>query len=313
MKELSDIFDIARACGGAKKTGKGVTFRCPCHEDRTPSCSVIKGDHAIIVRCFAGCDKFDVLDALRGMGFTLSLRERDAREKRDLSQVISAKRVIVDHDSQMRTMLARKLWADAKDAWGSRVESYLLSRGLTLVALSDVDRTIRFHPNCPRGRDRQPAMICAMRDVSTDEVVAVHRTFLDVANKKDGKPMMLGPCAEAAIKLTAHKQTFDFRRCFASRLYVDEGIETGIGALMLGFAPVWALGSAGAIAAFEPMLAVGELVVLADHDDVGIRAARQAVGAWRFAGWQARFELPADEGTDYADAVNSDDYKSLAL
>jgi len=278
----------------------------------TPSCSAIKGDHAVIIKRFGGCDKHDVLDALRGMGLVLSLRERDAREQRDLSRVVRAKRVIIDRDSQARTILARKLWADAKDAKGSRVESYLTARGLMLAALSDVDRTIRFHPNCPRGRERQPAMICAMRDVATDEITAVHRTFLSIADKKDGKPMMLGPCAEAAIKLTAHKHTFDYRRCFASRLCVCEGVESGIPSLMPGFKPVWALGSAGAIAAFEPMLAVGELIALADHDDVGIRAARQVVGTWRFAGWQARFEMPPEDGQDYADAVNDDNFGRLS-
>lgn len=301
MGELSDIYKIAQACGKSKRSGKGVSFCCPCHEDKEPSCSAMYGDHAILVRCFAGCDTRDVVDALRAMGFTLSVREGEARAKRDLSQVIKAKRAVIDHDNHVRTMLARALWHDARQATVSPVADYLTSRGLDLSAVPDVDRTIRYHPNCPRGKSRQPAMICAMRDFATDEIVAVHRTFLTPELRKDGKPMMLGPCHESAVKLTSHALTFDRRRHFTKELCVCEGVETGIGALMLRLRPCWALGSAGAIEHMQPLLSVGLLCVLADHDPAGIKAGGHAVHNWRMMGWRAEMMMPRVPGDDYAD------------
>jgi hypothetical protein len=148
-------------------------------------------------------------------------------------------------------------------------------------------------------------MLSALRDFATDEVIAVHRRFLTEDARKDGKAMMLGPCAETAIKLSSHGETFPNDRHFTPQLHVVEGVETGIGALMLGFRPVWALGSSGAIARMEPLLSVGQLVVLADNDDAGIKAARQAMRVWRDAGWSADYVSPEIQGEDYADVVKA--------
>jgi hypothetical protein len=300
MTGLSDIFEIARACGRPKRTSRGVNFCCPCHEDRSPSCSAMVGEHAIIVHCFAGCEKHDVLDALRAMGFTLTLSEGEARSKRDLTTVLKARRII-DRDNKLRTELARELWNEARSVRGSRAEHYLEQRGLSLGRFTDLDRALRFHPNCPKRRERWPAMLAAFRDIVTDEVVAVHRIFLDRLDHKVDK-MMLGPSAETAVKLTPHGATFNGQH-FCARLYVTEGIETGVAAHMLGYAPVWALGSCGAIASLPPLLCVGELVVLADHDVAGVKCAMQATATWREAGFQARIVMPERDGDDFADVV----------
>jgi len=301
MDELSDIFKIAEACGTWKKYSRGVMILCPCHTDKNPSCAVWPGDHAILVKCFAGCDSKDIVDTLRGMGFTMSLRESDARKKRNLSQVIRAARPVIDQNSRVRTMLARALWDEAREAGASPVADYLTQRGLSLAVVPHLDHTIRYHPHCPRGKERHRAMLCSLRDIATDELIGIHRTFIDSQNRKDGQPMMLGSPTDTAIKLMPHADTFDHKRHFVSRLYVCEGVETGIGAMMQNYSPVWSLGTAGAIARLEPLLSVGELVVLADHDEPGIAAAHCAVRRWREAGWAARFELPDHEGDDFAD------------
>src|SRR3546814_12264145 len=38
---------------------------CPAHADSTPSLSIRQGDRGILVTCFAGCDREDVLRELR--------------------------------------------------------------------------------------------------------------------------------------------------------------------------------------------------------------------------------------------------------
>ena len=312
MTELSDILEIAKACGKWKKYTRGVLVACPCHRDHTPSCALWYGNGIILCKCFAGCESHDIVDALRLKGFTLSEREQKAYCKRDLSQVATAKRPFISHDSQLRTMLARDLWAEGHSAVDSPVAVYLANRGLDLSVVPDVDRTIRFHPHCPRGKDRQAAMICSMRDVATDQLIGVHRTYL-LYGRKDGA-MMLGASRETAVKLTPHRAMYGDGKTFAPRLCVCEGVETGIGALALGYGPVWALGNAGAIERFQPLLQVGELIVLADHDfeqtdchglpwRPGSRAAQRCVKAWRSAGWRAHLEMPRTEGEDWADVA----------
>lgn len=311
MTNLSNINDIARACGKPKRTSRGVAFLCPCHQDRNPSCVAWYGDVAIRVRCFAGCDRFDVLDALRGMGFTLSLHEKAAREARDLSVVKVARRKALDAGCAMRTRCARQLWEESSPARSSPVEHYLAKRGLALSVVPNLNQTIRYHPRCPRGKLRQRAMICAMRDVATDEIVGVHRTFLTADLRKDGQPMMLGSPDETAIKLSGHG-IFGARH-LCPLLHVCEGVETGIGALMLGYAPLWSLMTEGGIARFAPMLGIEELCVLADHDRIHVNpntgrwrqpgpdAARACVRVWIEAGWRAHMTMPRNEGEDYAD------------
>lgn len=307
--DLSDIFEIAAACGAAKKTGRGVAFRCPVHTDRNPSCMAWYGDTAIMVKCFAGCDTHDIVDALRGMGFVLSSREARTRRARDVSQPVTKKPPIIDQDSFKRRVWARQLWSEAGDH--RRIRAYFEDvRRLDLGVITDLNAVLRFHPNCPRGKGkRQPAILAAFRDIVSDDLMAVHRIFLTDDNRRDGNRMMLGPCHDTAIKLTSQAATFDVHH-FCQRLQICEGVETGIGVLMLfGACPTWALGSAGAIKWFAPLFGVGELMVRADHDPVdpktkrrpGPYAAQCAVTQWREAGWQAGGSMPKNEGDDYAD------------
>jgi len=310
---LSDIFDIAKNSGRWKKYSRGVMIRCPVHADKNPSCAVWTDGKVIHVKCFAGCDSLDVADSLRTRGFVLSEREQRGYDRRDLSRTMKAARPVHDHDCAVRTMLARDIWDECRSAAGSPVEAYLANRGLSLAIVPRPDHTVRYHPHCPRGKSRQPAMVCSMRDVSSDRVIAVHRTYLKDW-RKDGQPMVLGPCHETAIKLSPHSLLFANGRTFVPLLHVCEGLETAIGCLMLDYAPVWALGNAGAIRAFAPQLQIGELVVLADHDREildgqghlwrpGVSAAQVCVKAWRLAGWRASYELPECEGDDFADVA----------
>jgi hypothetical protein len=70
---------------------------------------------------------------------------------------------------------AIKIWDEAIDPKGSLVEAYLHGRELPLP--KDVaGEAIRFHPRCPWEGGSVPAMIAALRDIHTDEIVGVHRT-----------------------------------------------------------------------------------------------------------------------------------------
>ena len=50
---------------GVKQNGSSWVARCPAHEDRSPSLSVSEGDDGrVLLRCFAGCETTDIVEAL---------------------------------------------------------------------------------------------------------------------------------------------------------------------------------------------------------------------------------------------------------
>jgi Toprim domain len=84
----------------------------------------------------------------------------------------------------------------------------------------------------------------------------------------------------------------------------DNGVEFPSPGKSIGcHRPVWALGSAGAIATFPVIHRVRKLVVWADNDPsgTGLAAARECARRWTAAGKRVDIRRPRQEGADYAD------------
>jgi len=60
--------EIARALGGARRSGNSWQARCPAHDDRNPSLSLTERDGRLLVHCHAGCSQEAVIEALRERG-----------------------------------------------------------------------------------------------------------------------------------------------------------------------------------------------------------------------------------------------------
>lgn len=197
---------------------------------------------------------------------------------------------------------AANLWNAGVDPRETLVERYLASRGLELP--DDVaGRVVRFHGACPWRRDdgeieRRPAMLTVFRSIASDAVVAVHRTLLSSDGRKLDR-RMLGPVAGAAIKI-------DDATDIEYGLTVCEGFETGLAARALGFRPVWALGSAGAIGEFPVLPGIDALTILAETDDSGAnaKAVRACGNRWTVAGHEVIIATPRVAG-DMNDALRS--------
>jgi putative DNA primase/helicase len=178
---------------------------------------------------------------------------------------------------------ARRTWREAVPATGTLVETYLASRGLTLPA----DAPIRFHPACPRGAERLPAMVALMTDPATGGPCGVHRTLLraDGGGKADGTAkMMLGNAG--VIRLVPDEDV-------TLGLGVAEGIETALSVMKgFGWRPVWAATSAGGIRAFPVLPGVECLTVFADPEEAGMAAAEACADRWQAAGREARICHP---------------------
>jgi putative DNA primase/helicase len=194
---------------------------------------------------------------------------------------------------------ARERWGEAIDPRGTIVEKYLTGRGLELG--DDIaGEAIRFHPACPWKDDdgaliHVPVMICAMRDIQTDELVAVSRRRLTREGQKVGKPRFLGAAAGAAIKLDADEDV-------TNGLHICEGVETGIAGRMRDLRPMWALGSKGAIETFPVLGGIDCLTILAEPDAEA--AVEKCARRWYEAGREVIINR-SKIGKDLADAVAS--------
>lgn len=191
--------------------------------------------------------------------------------------------------------MARRLWQEAAQAAHSPVVAYLASRGLALPS----DAPLRFHPACPRGAERLPAMLALMTDPLTSQPCGVHRTFLaaDGHGKADGQAKMM--CGSAGIvRLVPDAEV-------TGGLGIGEGIETCL-ALMQGFGwwPVWAATSAGSIARLPLLPGIEALTIYADADDngAGRNAAMVCAAVWSAEGREVRVLAPPD-GEDFLDAM----------
>ena len=283
---------IAKALGGRKAGRSGWIARCPVHDDSNPSLSLSTGkDGKVLLRCLAGCDQAQVIDALRARG----LWERRGRYygMPRAAKADHPKNAPSERDDTDRTEYALRIWRAAVPASNTLAETYLQSRGLRLP----LTFTLRFHGGLkhPSG-GIWPAMVALVSRGPNDAPLAVHRTFLarDGSGKApvDPKKMMLGPCRGGAVQL---KTPTDL-------LMVGEGIETCLAAMQVTGNPAWAALSTSGLRALDLPESVCEVIVLADGDDSGEAAARDCALRWQREGRRVRIARPP-RGQDFNDVL----------
>lgn len=163
-----------------------------------------------------------------------------------------------------RQRQAVEIWKAAVDIGGTLAAQYLAGRKLVLPEGAS-GRVLRFDPKHPWRNDagelvRVPALLALYSNVHTDEPMAILRRPLTPDGWKAGKPRGLGPKAGCAIKLTANED-------IEQGLHVGEGVETMLAAIMLGFAPAWALGDTGNFRGFPVLAGVDALTLIVDRDE----------------------------------------------
>jgi hypothetical protein len=189
----------------------------------------------------------------------------------------------------------RRIWESTKPIAKSIAETYLATRKLPVPPR--LDEVLRFHPACPFKGEKVPALVALWSDIRTDEPCGIHRTALRSdgtdRNRTRGKAM-LGRAAGAAIKLSPDGEV-------TLGLGLVEGIETGLAIIGTGWQPVWAAGSAGAIAQFPILSGLEELTIFADRDGAGQQAAQKCARRWSGSGTPVTIRTPFDDGTDWCD------------
>lgn len=293
---------IARVLGG-EASGNNILAPGPGHsrKDRSLSITVTPGaPDGFVVDSFAGDPWTACKDHVRER---LGLDRTPAHGCPGAATVPGAgKAVAGDKDDAARTARALELWPQSRPPQNTPVQAYLERRGLTLPEAAE--EAIRYHAFCPFAGKRTPAMVALVRDIITNKPKAVHRTALTVSGEKvkvDGKDRLaLGPIGGGAVKLTPDEDV-------TLALGVGEGLESSLSLPELPefgpTTPVWALLSAGALAAFPPLSGVETLWVSVDHDPAGERAAHTCADRWRIAGREVFLVRPRAERADLNDVA----------
>jgi Toprim domain-containing protein len=279
-----DLRSIARALVG-EVVGAQVLAPGPNHSRRDRSLSVAlsaSSPDGFLAHSHCGDDWRDCRDHVRErLGLDPKAWKATSRDSRPQ---LRPQTIAKPDDNVERTAAALRLWSEGVDPAGTPVETYLSSRRLELAVDGEV---LRWH-------SRLRAMLALFRNIATDSPQAVSRTYLDHEARKIER-RFLGPVGGAAIKLDADEDVLGW-------LHIGEGVETILVARMLGLKPTWALGSAGAIAAFPVLSGIECLSLLREHDDANKRAAIACGTRWKAAGREV-FNVWPKNGKDVNDTI----------
>jgi hypothetical protein len=265
---------------GLRKSGNRFVGACP--SCGYPNSFVLQDGHdRPLVFCHACQDIDAVWSTVRQLGaLTTACREQP------LSRLGQA--------SATAYVAALKLWCRASPASGTLAELYLRRRGIAL----SVPPTLRFLAQAAHtpSDGKFPAMIAAVTIWPERRPCAVHRTFLDSSCERkasvEPQRMTLGPCRGGAVRLAeATKQ-----------LMVGEGIETCLSAMQATGLPAWAALSTAGLQALDLPPEVKDVIVLADGDEPGERAAQNAARRWKAEQRRVRIAR-APQGFDFNDVL----------
>jgi hypothetical protein len=268
------------------------------HESRGPTLALRNGAFGLVVKCFAGCSRLDIITELCRRG--LLAGDVGGKGARPDPAEIERRREADARDRERRIALARDIVASAASANGTVAERYLKTR---VPGLVNFPQAVRYLPTTsPYARHpsggRRPVMVAIVEHVEHG-IVGAHRTWLAIEGsvKAALEPPRLsnGVIGGGAVRLAPA----------AEKLLIGEGLETCLAAMVATGLPAWAaLSTAGLWALTLPPL-VREIVILADHDQngAGERAAYAAADRWLAQGRRVRIALPPQPQTDFADVL----------
>ncbi len=193
----------------------------------------------------------------------------------------------------------RDMWRSLQPiSVGTTAYAYLRSRG---CAIPPADADLRCtetqrHPSDYVGQ----ALVALVTDAITREPLTLHRTWI----KPDGTKANVDP---PRLLLGKHRKQGGVIRLWpddtvTTGLAIAEGIETALTVAEV-FTPVWSAIDAGNLAALPVLAGIESLLIVADHDDAGLRAAEQCAERWYRAGCKVRIAkspIPGEDLNDYA-------------
>ena len=195
-------------------------------------------------------------------------------------------------------------WESAVPLTGTPGERYLAdARAIDVSKLpNSINEALRFHPRCVFGDTSAPCIVALMRDAVTDTPIGVQRIGLTVDHE--------GKVTEQGRRALGHKGVVKlWPTAGDGRLTIGEGVETVLAAATripwrVPLTPAWSTIDSGGLANFPVIHGVRHLVVLVDHDEAGMAAARGPQRRWEAAGRRVDTPRPKQPGWDFNDVVS---------
>ncbi|QOT74560.1 toprim domain-containing protein (plasmid) [Sphingobium fuliginis] len=269
-KPSQELVDLVQALGG-KWHGPVATCRCPAHADNDPSLSLRQGDRGILVTCFAGCTREDVLRELTRVRITQHGTPPETTNRAGAGNAV-------------------RIWNEAVDVRNTLAQHHLARRHFTTIPPD-----VRFHPRCPYlpkpHTQFLPALLVAVRE--RRQLTAIQRIFLDPAKADYTHKAMLGTPRHGAWQGGYPRRI----------LGIAEGFEDARAFTLLRNIPCWA--SLGA-RRFDQLIIPDhvEILMLAhDNDAEGLRAANRAAERYARPGLAIHHAPPSANFGDWADLL----------
>lgn len=267
------LSDIVRGLVKLRPCAGGFMGLCHFHREKTASFHV--SDTKGTYKCF-GCgewgDVFDWLMKTRGLTFQEAVEELS----RDAVTGVAPYRyqTQTDHqnaaseDERRRVSHAHAIWLRREAVAGSLSEAYLRSRGIWSQAPDILGHVHRAY--CSPLKDEVPALIAPLQD-SAGHVTAVQQIFLcgetfDAYRDEDGHRIKrtLGVMRDGCVRLGLPDTT----------LGLAGSVEDALAASIMFSLPVWATCGEQRFERVWIPDEIEELVIFADADEPGRRAAR---------------------------------------
>lgn len=277
---------------GLKVVGRGkwVTTECRIHGGSDSmrwnlhsggwvcmACGAKGGD--VLAHHMAWCG-LSFLDAAKELGAWIEGGKPTQRTAR------AAPAAPVREESTLRTTLAEtghQMWKHALPLEGTDGERYLRARRCVLPPL---DGHLRYHPRLRHPSGYQGgALLALVTDAQTRKAKTLHRTWIRPDGTKadvDPPRLVLGGHAKQGGVIRLWPDEF-----VTMGLGIAEGIETAL-SLAHAYAPVWACIDAGNLGKLPVLAGIEALLIGADNDPAGARAANECAERWHAAGVEVR-------------------------
>lgn len=293
---MTEAATIARAFGGRHIGGGAWLARCPLPShgkgrgDRNPSVKISDNPgkrDGIDVVCFGGCDWQNIKAEYVRLGLLTPISDIP-QDDRPIIRAQAPPPVEPDPE-------ALSLWKKAQPVTGTKAESYLRSRGITI----DLPPTIRFLPDHVHlDQLHLPAMICAVQ-AGNRRVLSVQVTLLDPRADRKAQVSIprktTGPLSDGAIRLAKH----------GSILGLAEGTETALSAMELFDMPCWSSLGCKRLGSVKLPIEVDEVHLFADNDAPGREAADKAADAYNRQGRRVLLRFPPEQFNDWNDVLKN--------
>lgn len=283
LQELADALE-------GRREGREWRCRCPVHGGR--SLSIRETEGRILLTCRAGCQQNEVITELKHLGLWGSEACRDT---------LPHPAPTLPDDTERKADRAADLWRQAHPIQpGDPVHQYLAGRGITLP---EYPSDLRCHSALDYwevGQDgkpvllgKLPAMLAAVRNPQ-GRPVALHRTYVT----NDGHKAPIGSPKKI---LKVHDLSGSTIRLFPPRdgfVAICEGVEDALSAWILWSIPSWATIGTSGLKGFVPPEGVREVLIMADNDEPGKKAALELAQRLEEKGKAVRIVTPSGPAKD---------------